>query len=498
MKTRSLLLFLFVAINSITITAQPSTERPESDSEKFRLFAQEPVIEWIQDKGPAESLWSVIIRHVQTGETLFSYNPAIIRPASNLKLITSGAYLDILGSDHKIKTNVWLIGEQKGSTWVGDLIVEGRGDPSIGAEYSHEDPLHFFHQLLAALEDKGIQTIQGSVIGNDAFFDDQYYPIGWSWDDFTYYYAVQNGALSFRENTIGLTVDATGDVGSVPTISWFPFQTSYVRIVNDQIIVPKSESYDEGYARESGTNTIHLTSKLPQGMIEEENLSIHDPAAYFTAVLYQYLSQEGISIQGAPLTEREPRDWLQKGVVQLMEYESPEISVLVKEMNQESSNFISEMLAKYVAAYTQNEQGTTEKGLEIIREHLGTMGVDTSKVDLDDASGLAASNLISSDVINRFLLTMRNHPEWETFEKSLAVNGENGTLKRRFAENGTAGIFKGKTGYISGVRTLSGFLKAQSGEEYAVTIASNNFIAKVREMDQLHNELMIYLYEQLP
>ena len=186
-------LFFLHFICITTLSAQPSVDNSDQASKKPLLLAEEPILQFLQNNGPEESLWSVIIRHVETGETLLSYNPSIIRPASNLKLITSGAYLDILGSSHKIKTNVWLKGEKRSSVWIGDLIVEGRGDPSIGAEYAHEDPLHFFHQLYSVLQERGIQTIQGSVIGNDAYFDNQYYPIGWSWDDFTYYYAVQNG-----------------------------------------------------------------------------------------------------------------------------------------------------------------------------------------------------------------------------------------------------------------------------------------------------------------
>lgn len=485
-------------LSAHSLIAQPSINAPETNASISSGFNAYPLIEFLDEKGPAEALWSVIIRDVDSGETLLSHNPAIIRPASNLKLITSGAFLDILGSDHRIQTRIWLVGEQKGDSWNGDLIIEGRGDPSIGAKYTSEDPLEFFHGVRDALQKRGIRKLNGSLIGNHSFFDDQAYPIGWSWDDFSYYYAVQNGALSYRENTVGLVVDASGEVGSVPSISWEPFQTSYVQFVNDQEISPAGSDYDEGYHRRAGSNQIFLTSKLPQGMIEKEDLSIHDPASYFMAVMYEYLVNQGFEITGAPLTEGVSRDWSGEFMQLLLTHESPELSVLVKEMNQESSNFVSEMLAKYVAAYTLNEQGTTEKGLKIIRDHLGSLGVDTAKVDLDDASGLAGSNLISSDEINRFLLIMRNHPEWETFEQSLAVNGENGTLKRRFAENGTTGIFKGKTGYISGVRTLSGFLRAKSGNEYAVTIASNNFIAKVREIDQLHNELMVYLYDQLP
>ncbi len=492
-----LLIGILYVFNS-PVFAQPSADLLGESKVISERFNPDPILNFIQEKGPEEALWSVLIRDVKSGDIVFSHNPAIIRPASNLKLVTSGAYLDILGSDHRISTNVWLEGKQNGDTWEGNLIIQGGGDPTIGTELAHEDPFDFFHRIRAALASHGIDRIDGSLIGNHSFFDTQEYPIGWSWDDFTYYYAVQNGALSYRENTVGLIVDASGETGARPEIRWEPINTPYVQFVNEQIILPDGAAYDEGYKRRPGTNTITLSSKLPKGMIEKEDLSIHDPAAYFMAVFYQYLARDGFTVSGAPLTEGINRVWGQDGLELLMKYESPELSVLVREMNQESSNFISEMLAKYVAAYTLNEQGTTEKGLQLIRNHLGALGVDTTKVDLDDASGLAGSNLISSNEINRFLLIMRSHPEWEAFENSLSVNGENGTLKRRFSDNGMAGMFKGKTGYISGVRTLSGFLKAKSGNEYAVTLASNNFIVKVREIDQLHNELIEYLYDQLP
>lgn len=448
-----------------------------------------------------EAVWSIIVRDANTGDVVVSINPKLIQPASNLKLLTSAAYLHLLGPEYRFQTTLHTRGTITGETLKGDLYVFGKGDPSIGTEFADPSPLAVFERWKGVLDSLGIRRIEGNLIGNESYFDDLPYPWGWSWDDLTFYYAVPVGALSFHANTVDLEVDARGKVGDRPEIRWFPFDTDFVTFVNEQIIIPEGLKYDEGYLRLPGTNIIKLTSELPKGYIERESLAIEDPGAYFMDTFHKYLERNGIEVTGVALTERidhGPRPF--PGLIDV--YESRPLSDLIQEMNQESSNFISEMILKAVAAKhlgpPNGTPGSTETGLELVAAQLAELGMDTARVKLADGSGMASGNLVAADELNRFLLRMMKDPHWPYFRESLAVYGVNGTLKSRPVDAMVPFRFRGKTGYISGVRTLSGYLSGNDGQEWVVTLATNQFIGRVSPLDRIHEQILRTLYEHTP
>src|SRR6056297_3565444 len=282
-KSKVLLCFLcfFFIQNHETVVAQIASE-----------------IDFMIDRSRAnDAFWAIQVSD-SSGNVLEELNgDNLIRPASNLKLITSGAILDELGEDYRFTTTLYGRGEIVGNRWVGDLIIEGSGDPSINGEF-YEDPLFLFEEWYQVLDSLGIEQIDGSIIAYDGLFDDVPYPRGWEWDDLSYYYAPEISALSFNFNVVDLEVVAEGSVGSQPSITWFPFETPYVRFVNEQRITPENTSFDESYRRELGSNTIYLRSTLPEGHYESEPLSVHNPSLYFIDTFKRYLQLMGIRVEG--------------------------------------------------------------------------------------------------------------------------------------------------------------------------------------------------------
>ncbi|MEX2436046.1 MAG: D-alanyl-D-alanine carboxypeptidase/D-alanyl-D-alanine-endopeptidase, partial [Balneolaceae bacterium] len=243
----------------------------------------------IENSGASNAFWSVQVRD-DNGQTIENLNGSkLVRPASNFKLVSSAAFLSLLGSDYVFETPLYGRGELDGDVWRGDLIVRGMGDPTINGEFSDDDPLFLFEKWYQVLDSLGIRSIDGNLIGNSGLFDDIPYPRGWEWDDLSYYYAPEIGALSFNSNVVDLEVVADGQVGSTPSIQWFPFNTSYVEFINEQIITPPGTKYDESYRRVLGTNTIILRSTLPQGYYETEPLSVMEPDLYFIDSFSRYL-----------------------------------------------------------------------------------------------------------------------------------------------------------------------------------------------------------------
>lgn len=452
------------------------------------------ILELIENNQADNAFWSVQVRN-ENGDIIESYNAdKLIRPASNLKLISAGAYLEILGPEFQFKTRLYGEGNQSEEIWNGDLIIQGSGDPSISGTFYENDPLFLFEKWADLLADKGITKIDGNLVGHTGLFDDVPYPEGWEWSDLSFYYAPEISALSFNGNVVDLEVVADGPVGSTPEIQWFPFNTPYVEFVNEQQITPRGTEYDESYRRVLGTNTIILRSTLPQGYYETEPLSILEPAYYFMDTFKRYLEDRGIDVTGQIFIDHSYEFYREDGIQILNEHESQPLHELVKWMNRESDNFYTEMFLKKIAAEVYNVQGTTELGLELLKRYMDEMDFDTSDVSLKDASGMAPATLISGNDLNQYLSKVRQKEYFQYLYESLSIGGMNGTLSYRFNNSPVLGNFYGKTGYVSGVRSLSGYLDTKSGQQLIVTIFTNNYTARTSRVDLIHQRILEYLY----
>lgn len=454
----------------------------------------EPILNLIENNRASNALWSVQVRDSE-GTVLESYNAdKIVRPASNLKLISAGAYLEILGPDFQFTTRLYGEGDQTEEAWSGDLIVQGSGDPSISGTFYRDNPLFLFEKWAELLIDRGIKKIDGNLIGYSGLFDDVPYPKGWEWSDLSFYYAPEISALSFNGNVVDLEVVADGPVGSTPDIQWFPFNTPYVEFVNEQQITPRGSQYDESYRRVLGTNTIILRSTLPQGYYETEPLSVLEPAYYFMDTFKRYLEKRGIEVSGQIFIDRNYQFQSESEMQLLDVHRSEPLHKLIQWMNRESDNFFTEMFLKKVAAEVFDVQGSTELGLEMMKSYMHNMDFDTTQVSLKDASGMAPSTLLRANDLNQYLLKVQQKGYFPYLYESLSVGGMNGTLSYRFRNSPLRGSFKGKTGFVSGVRSLSGYLDTESGQQLIVSIFTNNYTARTSHVDLIHQRILEYLY----
>jgi len=452
-----------------------------------------PIREIIENSAASSSFWSVQVRN-SNGDILEEYNgDYLIRPASNLKLVTSAAYLDLLGPDFKFETVLYGSGEQRENRWNGDLYIRGAGDPSINGE-AYDDPLFLFQRWYSILDSMGVEVINGNVIGHDGYFDDVPYPRGWEWDDLSYYYAPEISALSFNKNVVDLEVRADGQPGSKPSITWFPFETPYVQFINEQRITPGDTSFDESYRRDLGSNSIYLKSTLPEGHYETEPLSVHNPSLYFIDTFKRYLQLMGIRVEGQLLLSEEPIAWNEGGFTELNRHRSRPLHTMIDRLNRESDNLYAEMLLKTLVAERYGVPGSTELGLEIMKGFMNDHGFDTTAVTLRDASGMAPATLLKTSDLNRFLVDMQEMPYFDQYYNSLSVAGRNGTLQYRFYNSDVSNNFFGKTGFMSGVRSISGYLNTAGGERLVITIATNNYTVKTTVVDRIHQQILDYLY----
>ena len=453
------------------------------------------ITEAINQSVTSNAVWAFSLRDQNGSEVISLDSKKLMRMASNSKLYVSAAILDILGPGFQFETVLYGDGELRDSIWVGDMHFAGSGDPSIDGEHYNDNPLFVFDRFVTQLAGAGIREIRGDIYGNESLFDDIRYPRGWEWDDLSYYYAPEISALSFNRNCVDLTVRAQGRPGERPEISWFPFDTDYVNFVNEQYITPANVRFNESYARILGTNTILLRSTLPVGMIETESLSIAEPANFFVHTFAKHLSERGKTWQGEISVDAKSRNWDE--YQPLASHISEPLYVLLRRLNAESDNFYTEMLVKALAAYSLDITGTTESGLKLIEEWLVNKGIAEEMINFRDASGMASANLSTPYAITQFLHLMNQHHYSVYYASGFAQPGQAGTLSNRMLQSVFKEKLKAKTGFISGVRTLSGYIETEAGNSYSFSILTNNFTSRVRTVDIVQERILELIYNRL-
>ena len=431
--------------------------------------------------------WGALVVDLTTGGVLYRRNEGkSFTPASNTKLYTTAAALDQLGPDYRYRTVLYADGNVVGGVLRGNLIVRGAGDPAIGGRFTDGDRTATFRAWADSLRARGITRVEGDLIGDDDLFDDTPLGYGWSWDDETYWYAAEVGALSFNDNNVDVAIDGRG-VGEPGRVSWEPAGTDYIRVVNRTLTVPASERIDEGYARARGTNTLVLSSRVPAGRTDHESLTITNPTRFFVHVLREVLLAEGVLVEGRPVDVDDLSirpDYAAPGLRRVASYTAPPLSEIVDVINKRSQNLYAEQVLRTLGAERpvldddDLEAGSAAMGVAAAHRTFAAAGVDTSRLQLVDGSGLSRLNFVTPAMTMALLRHMWTHPDAgvrAAFLASLPVGGVDGTLEYRFRDGPARGRVQAKTGTLSNGSALSGYVEAADGTPLAFVLMVNHY-----------------------
>ncbi len=389
----------------------------------------------------------------------FNSNQALV-PASNMKVIITATALKYLGSDYQFKTQIGLSGD--------DLVIVGSGDPLLGdkktdAKYGRGAGW-IFDDIANALKERNVTSIK-NILADTTIFDDERVNPSWPVDQLNRWYACEVSGLNYYSNCVDMTVKV---VHSRPRVFISP-ATSYLHIENQVGYTSNSKKSAVGAYRNSIANKIIVKGrcKSQEGPFD---VAIERPAGFFAFLLAENLSRAGISTEGNFIEKQ-----LDSGkVVTLLKEYKTSIADCVIRCNKDSYGLAAECLIKAVGAKRsgQNKNGGWENGRKAVSVYLKGLGVNEKQFYIDDGSGLSRKNRLSANAITSVLYDVYRSNN-KLFEKSLAVGGVEGTVSKRFAEKNYKGKVFCKTGYINGVRTLSGWVKTSKGD-YIFSILTNN------------------------
>lgn len=431
------------------------------------------------------TLWGVHVQAVETGEALFERNAAtLMMPASTMKILTLAASAERLGWDFTFETRLVTAASVEAGVLKGDLIAVGSGDPSLGGRVG--DNGRAFASFADALWDAGIRTIDGRLIGDDRAFDDDGVGAGWSWDDLAYGYAAPVGALAYDENAVELIVRAGPSQGAAAEVT-IPLASVTGLIVDNQVVTSATgEAPALDLRRAPGTTRLLVRGTVPAGAPAlVRTVSVDNPTNFFIRTLLQALMARGIAVTGVAIDigSVSPPPPLDSARV-LVTHRSAPLSDLAGPLMKVSRNVYGEALLKTLGR-TTGQAGSVRTGRQAVQDVLAGWGISPDRFILSDGSGLSRYNYVTADALVTVLRRLAGDPRHATaFEATLPIAGRDGTLRTRLAGTPAENNVRAKTGSISNVRAISGYLRTRDGEGLAFAIVANNFSAPAERVDE--------------
>ncbi|HEY6905827.1 MAG TPA: D-alanyl-D-alanine carboxypeptidase/D-alanyl-D-alanine-endopeptidase [Ignavibacteriaceae bacterium] len=442
------------------------------------------------DPNFSSAQWGVVIQSLETGEYFYKRNEdKLFIPASDLKLFTTAAGLYLLGPDYRFSTNVYLNGKIDGSTLAGDLVIEGRGDPTISGRFYNNNMFKVFEDWADSLSAIGIDEITGNIIGYDDDFDDKPLGKGWPWDLESYWFEAPSSPISFNDNVVNINVKT---VSNKAVISIIP-DVNYIVVNNEIQVVDGDSASSIDIYRERGTNLVNVFGSIHAGDSVQTFVTVNNPTQYSMVVLKDVLRKKGIEVKGYPIDIDASAGPISLNQIRrIFTYYSPPFKEIIKVINKSSENFFAEQLLKTIG-FEEKDFGSIENGVEAMQDMLQEMGINPDDMVIADGSGLSRLNLVTPRQMVTLLDFMYKSKYFVPFYNSLPIAGVDGSLGKRMKNTKAVNKIRAKTGYLDEVRSISGYAYTGDSEPVAFSIIANNFLVPYKLVDNLQDLVCIRL-----
>ncbi|GLY21782.1 D-alanyl-D-alanine carboxypeptidase/D-alanyl-D-alanine-endopeptidase [Micromonospora sp. NBRC 101691] len=482
------LVALATAVATATTSAAPTTATAESPSPaETRLSATLDAI--LADARLDGAQAGVVVADATTGDTIYQRNgDRRLIPASNTKLLTSAAAMELLGPGHRFTTDVLRSGTKRGSVLTGDLHLRGGGDPTmLAADYD---------ALAARVAAAGIRMVTGDLVADDTRYDATRLGPDWTWDDEPYYYAAQISALTvapdtdYDAGTVIVSAAPGADAGQRPKISLTP-STGYLRIDNRATTVATGTT-SISFDREHGTNTVVVTGQIALAATPSSDwVTVWEPTGYAADVFRTALRKHGVRVLGKTVPGRATPT----GATGVARHDSMPLAELLVPFMKLSNNGHAEVLTKEIGRVLSGS-GTWSAGIAAISRYVADAGMDTGALRQRDGSGLSRRNLVPPDEFVDLLVAVRAEPWFDAWYAALPVAGNaerfvGGTLRSRMAGTPAANNVRAKTGSLTGVSGLSGYVTDADGRQLVFSVVLNNYLAS--SVKNLEDQIAIAL-----
>lgn len=445
--------------------------------------------------------WGVFVISARDGRVLYSHDAdKSFTPASNMKVYTTAAALDLLGGEYHWRTSVYARKPPDANGVIdGELTLYGRGAPDLLSKPKGESPS--LTKLADQLYQTGVREVSGDIVGDASYLRGELFGLGWQWNDLQWYYGAEPSALSVDENTVEVTMSPAAKNGDSANVIITPNQ-NFIRLKNDAITSGQDEPTTIGIIRDLTGNEVRVWGKFPAGGRGfSAFLSVHDPAGWAAAIFKQALIARGIKVTGQTrsrdfrVSESEKFD--PQRAFEVTYIDSETLAHIVRRTNKESNNLFAELLLRTIGKERGNSapdsdarknaaRGDDEAGTAVITKWLESKSITTRDMAIRDGSGLSRLDLVTPEATGRLLLAMTTSAAAGQFRDSLPIAGQDGTLSSRLKN--LTGRLVAKTGTLTYTHSLSGYASARGGEVLVFSIMCNDALsdrAAVGIIDQI-------------
>ena len=434
------------------------------------------------------AVWGIVVHSLDKNERLLELNPqTLFVPASTAKVVSALTAADAVGWDYTFETKVFTTAPIRDGVLTGDLIVVGSGDPTPEGRAGDG-----FRVWVDALKAAGLKRVEGRIIGDDDAIDEPRPGAAWSWEDLGYTSGAIYGALNATENRMALTIAPGAAEGQPATLSVDDF------------------AQNRPLVNRTRTAAATPTFIWPEQRIGEEPLSIEgtvrpgtapfrlfissgNPTQWFVMQLRDRLIRGGIEVTGraADIDDVQPRPDRSGGTL-IYTHRSRPLSAIAIAMLKDSINLYGEALMRLNAG---DMPATNDGALEGLRKRLAAWGIPKDGEHLVDGSGLSRRDLIAPETL--FVLLKRAFEPAGTspFVSGLPLAGVDGSLAARMKGTAAERNLRAKTGTMSNIRSLAGYVTTRDGEHLALVIMVNNYEGEGEDANEAIDRMAVRLAE---
>lgn len=400
----------------------------------------------------------------------------LLRPASNQKVLTSAAALWFLGSDYTFKTKLYYTGSINKNTLNGDIYFVGGFDPDF--------TLSDLTTMVSKIKELGITKINGNIYADVSAGDSLFWGAGWMWDDDPGSDFPALTPLVINDNCVNVLYKPN-NLGEKPIVEIIP-NTKYVTLTNNAVTDIVDEKFDVTRNWIFRTNEIIVKGKLSINQKPDSIMvNVFDGNAYFMTLVLEEMAKQGININNKFSYKTLPDDAI---TIYVLERRFGDV---INNLNKNSDNLSAEMTLRALALEFFGKPATAQNGTKMIDSLVTLAGFNSNNYRFADASGVSYYNLVSAEVLNGVVkfIYQNNATAFRTLYNSLPIGGVDGTLKNRMKTGICFNNVHAKTGTLSGISTLTGYLTAKNGALISFSIMTQNFVGSSRALRQYQDKI---------
>ena len=442
------------------------------------------------------ALWGILIVDPEARDTLYAHNAAkLFIPASNQKLVSGSVILEQLGPEFRFRTTFAAHGTVANGTLTGDLAVIGRGDPTM-SDRMQKDAMTPLRTIADSLWERGIRRITGSVVAIGNAFPGPVAGAGWGWDALGGASFAGVDELLINEGLSTFRVRPGANIGDTAVVETRPSRTfPSVRVVATTIARDTSTAPAAGRGSRGGSGTrvsayhdtltsaVIVRGQIALGDSATITLPQHDPNTAFVAALTEVLTDRGITV------ERQATTWSQESQADsLFTVLSVPLKEIMPVLLKPSQNQVAEAFLRALGLERAGV-GTADSGRRVIERQFAAWNIPADAFVVRDGSGLSRSDLISPEAIVSILEVMRRSPNFTVFYEALPIAGVDGTIRTRMRDTPAQGNLRAKTGTLSMVRSLSGYVRTADGRLLEFSMLCNNWTTPQAAVDRVQDTI---------